>query len=79
MSDPQLQDKMERKQGASDRLKYLLAKKDILEEVKDRAKRLNLRHTSAQDYYDAWRDLFQENESAIGIEERRAAGGRDEV
>ncbi len=63
----------------TDRMKYLLAKKDILNEVKARAEASTPGRTTASDYYDAWRDLTQENELAIGIEKREAAGGRSEV
>lgn len=81
MSDPQLQRRMEQRMGVPDRdrLKYLLAKKAILHEVKERAEKMTLNRPMASDYYDAWRELYQENELAIGIEERRDAGGRNEV
>lgn len=78
MSDPQLQRRMEQKTG-SKRLTTLMIIQDVLQDIEIRAKAKNLERTSPQDYYDAWRDLYQENELAIGIEERRAAGGRDEV
>lgn len=79
MSDPQLQRKTEEDGQSRARLKYLYARKDILSEVKSRADGIHgPARTTASDYYDAWRDLYYDNELAIGIEERRAGGGRNE-
>lgn len=80
MSDPQLERQMEAKQQPpGSRLKFLLVKKEILEEVRVRAGKLGADHYSFEDYYNSWSELYAENELAIGIEAREVGGGRSEV